>query len=49
MKFGWNKIVHEHIYWDQTSLLTQVGLLDAESLPITGIEQSQKLKAISSG
>jgi len=44
MKFRGNKIEHEHIYWDQASLLTQIGLLDAKTLPVKGIEQSQKLK-----
>jgi carboxymethylenebutenolidase len=34
MKFKGNKIVHEHIYWDQASLLSQIGLLDATNLPI---------------
>jgi carboxymethylenebutenolidase len=48
MKFRGNKIVHEHVYWDQASLLTQIGILDPRSLPITGIEQSQKLKELSS-
>jgi carboxymethylenebutenolidase len=48
MKFRGNKIVHEHIYWDQASLLTQIGLLDAKGLPIKGIEQSKKLKELSS-
>ena len=48
MKFRGNKIVHEHIYWDQASLLTQIGLLDAKGLPIKGIEQSEKLKELSS-
>lgn len=43
MKFDGNKIAHEHIYWDQASVLAQIGLLDAKSLPITGIEQTQKL------
>ena len=27
MKFNGYKIAHEHIYWDQASLLAQVGLL----------------------
>jgi carboxymethylenebutenolidase len=45
MKFRGNKIVHEHIYWDQASLLTQIGILDSRDLPITGIEQPQKLKS----
>ncbi|MGA8842962.1 MAG: hypothetical protein WB511_05200, partial [Nitrososphaeraceae archaeon] len=48
MKFKGDKIMHEHIYWDQASLLTQIGVLDAKSLPIKGIEQSEKLKKLSS-
>jgi carboxymethylenebutenolidase len=47
MKFRGNKIVHEHIYWDQASLLAQIGILNPKSLPISGIEQSQKLKELS--
>src|SRR5262245_28605196 len=31
------KIVHEHLYWDQASLLVQIGLLDRE-LPVRGGE-----------
>lgn len=37
------KITHEHIYWDQASLLTQVGLLDPEVLPVTGPEHARKI------
>jgi carboxymethylenebutenolidase len=49
MKFDENnKIAHEHIYWDQASLLAQVGLLDSTSLPVYGIEQTRKLLEISS-
>jgi carboxymethylenebutenolidase len=48
MKFNGNKIAHEHIYWDQASLLTQIGLLDPKSLPAYGIEQTRKLLEISS-
>jgi len=47
MKFKGNKIEHEHIYWDQASLLTQLGLLDPKTLPVKGIEQSQQLKELS--
>jgi carboxymethylenebutenolidase len=47
MKFRGNKIVHEHVYSDQASLLTQIGILNPKSLPISGIEQSQKLKELS--
>lgn len=48
MKFEGNKIVYEHIYWDQASVLTQIGLLDENTLPVKGIEVSQKLKELSS-
>jgi carboxymethylenebutenolidase len=48
MKFKGNMIVHEHIYWDQASVLAQIGLLDSTNLPIIGIEQSRKLQEISS-
>jgi carboxymethylenebutenolidase len=28
------KVTHEHIYWDQASLLAQIGLLDPSGLPV---------------
>ena len=37
------KVTYEHIYWDQGSLLAQVGLLDPTKLPVTGAEQARKL------
>ena len=37
------KVASEHIYWDQASLLVQVGVLDPEGLPVTGVEQARKL------
>ena len=46
IKFKGNKIAHEHIYWDQASLLKQIGLLDDKSIPIIGIEQSKKLQEL---
>jgi carboxymethylenebutenolidase len=46
MKFKGNKIAHEHIYWDQGSLLAQIGILDTKSLPVVGIEQSSKLQEL---
>jgi carboxymethylenebutenolidase len=39
------KLTHEHIYWDQASLLVQVGLLDPAGLPVTGAEQAEKILA----
>jgi len=47
MKFKNNKISHEHIYWDQASVLVQIGLLKSENMPITGIEQTRKLLELS--
>ena len=47
MKFDGDKIAHEHIYWDQASLLAQIGLLDSKSLPVYGIEQTRKLSEVS--
>jgi carboxymethylenebutenolidase len=37
------KITHEHIYWDQASLLVQVGLIDPAKLPVTGAEQAENV------
>ena len=37
------KITHEHIYWDQASVLVQVGLLDPAGLPVSGAEQARKV------
>jgi len=41
--FRGNKLYHEHIYWDQASVLAQVGLIDKNSLPVAGAEQGTKL------
>jgi carboxymethylenebutenolidase len=43
MKFEDGKVAHEHIWWDQASLLVQVGLLDPANLPVAGVEQARKL------
>jgi len=37
------KIAYERIYWDQASVLVQLGLLDADTLPIVGIESARKV------
>ena len=49
MKFVNGKIAHEHIWWDQASVLVQVGLLDPENLPIAGVEQARKLLRVAQG
>ncbi|MBI1222688.1 MAG: carboxymethylenebutenolidase [Bacteroidetes bacterium] len=41
--FDQGKVTHEHIYWDQASVLVQVGLLDKGLLPVNGIETGEKM------
>lgn len=43
VRFRGDKLYHEHIYWDQASLLVQVGLLDPTGLPVAGVITAQKL------
>ena len=43
IKFRGDKLYHEHIYWDQASVLVQIGLLDAKLLPVAGVETARKL------
>ncbi|MGF6275783.1 carboxymethylenebutenolidase [Massilia sp. UYP11] len=43
ISFRGDKLYHEHIYWDQASVLVQIGLLDPALLPVSGIEQARKL------
>ena len=43
VRFRDNKLAHEHIYWDQASLLVQLGLLDQNTLPVAGIESARKV------
>lgn len=37
------KVSHEHIYWDQASVLVQAGLLDPSALPVVGSQQAHAL------
>jgi carboxymethylenebutenolidase len=37
------KLASEHIYWDQASVLVQLGLLDPANLPVVGVESARKL------
>src|SRR6201991_3502545 len=43
VRFRDGKVAHEHIYWDQASVLVQVGLLDPQDLPTTGVETARKV------
>jgi carboxymethylenebutenolidase len=42
VRFREGKLTHEHIYWDQASVLVQIGLLDAATLPVAGVETARK-------
>jgi len=37
------QVSHEHIYWDQATVLVQAGLLDSSDLPVVGAEQAGAL------
>ena len=43
VRFRGDKLAHEHIYWDQASVLVQLGLLDPARLPVAGIETARKV------
>ena len=42
VRFRGGKLAHEHIYWDQASVLVQLGLLDPSELPVSGVESARK-------
>jgi carboxymethylenebutenolidase len=42
-QFDGDKLAHEHIYWDQASVLVQLGLLDPAGLPVVGAEGARSL------
>ncbi|MGA2712456.1 MAG: ester cyclase [Bryobacteraceae bacterium] len=43
VRFRDGKLAHEHIYWDQASVLKQIGLLTDDSLPVYGAETARKV------
>jgi carboxymethylenebutenolidase len=43
VKFRDGKLAHEHIYWDQASVLKQIGLLNDPTLPVFGAESAEKV------
>jgi carboxymethylenebutenolidase len=43
VEFREGKIASEHIYWDQASVLVQVGVLNPNSLPVVGSESARKM------
>jgi len=43
IQFRDGKLFNEHIYWDQASVLVQLGLLDSSKLPVVGVETARKV------
>ena len=43
VRFREGKLAHEHIYWDQASVLVQIGLIAAAKLPVVGVESARKV------
>jgi len=43
VQLGGDSIICERIYWDQASVLVQLGLLDSSSLPVAGVESARKV------
>jgi carboxymethylenebutenolidase len=41
--FEGDKLASERIYWDQASVLVQIGLLDPTGLPVAGAEAARKV------
>jgi len=43
VRFRDGKLAHEHIYWDQASVLKQIGRITDSSLPVYGAETAKKV------
>jgi len=46
VKFRDGKLSHEHIYWDQASVLKQIGLIIDARLPVFGAETARKVLGV---
>jgi len=44
VRFRDGKLRHEHIYWDQASVLKLIGLLRDPALPVSGAESTRKVQ-----
>jgi len=47
--FQGEKLESERLYWDQASMLMQLGVLEPGALPITGTQSAQKLHQLTKG
>jgi carboxymethylenebutenolidase len=46
VEFQGGRVARERVYWDQASVLAQVGLLDAEQLPVVGHQAARALRVL---
>jgi carboxymethylenebutenolidase len=46
VRFRNGRLAHEHIYWDQASVLKQIGLLKDPGLPVFGAESARKVRTV---
>lgn len=42
-QFEGDKLAHEHLYWDQASVLVRLGLIDPAGLPVVGAEGARSV------
>ena len=45
VRFRNGRLAHEHIYWDQASVLKQIGLLKDPGPPAFGAESAREVRA----
>ena len=45
VQFRGGKIEHEHLHWDQGSVLAQLGLIDELRLPVVGAQAARRLRS----
>jgi carboxymethylenebutenolidase len=43
VQFDGDKMAHEHMYWDQASVLVQLGLLQSGGLPVVGSDGARSV------
>jgi carboxymethylenebutenolidase len=43
VRFREGRLTHEHIYWDQASVLVQLGLINASEMPVVGVASASKV------
>jgi carboxymethylenebutenolidase len=43
VQFDGDKLAHEHLYWDQASVLVQLGLIQREGMPVVGADGARSV------